>query len=208
MRLAYGQRISGVNADGGRLRAAVFNEREVRASAGLLMMFGFTAFFYALLSQNYIPLRIAASYFLFEFLIRITVGIHRTPSGLVARWMTRRYPPEWVSAKPKRFAWTMGASIALAMTIITNSGITGYLPRTLCLICIALLWSESVLGLCIGCETYAFLVRRGWATTDPEYEVCAGGVCEMPGYPTVTLPAHPFPADPAPVLAEARAPAD
>jgi hypothetical protein len=187
VRLEYGQWVSGVNADGGRLQAAVFNEREVRASAGLLMMLGFTAFFYALLSANYIPLRIAASYFLFEFLIRITVGLHRTPSGLIGRWMTRRFPPEWVSAKPKRFAWTMGGTIALAMTIITNSGITGYLPRTLCLICIALLWSESVLGICIGCEMYAFLVRRGWARTDPAYEVCAGGVCEISGYPPVTL---------------------
>jgi hypothetical protein len=198
--LKYGQQVSGLSVDGRPLQARVFNEREVRAAAGLLMMFGFAAFFYALLAHNFTPLKIAASYMLFDFLIRITVGVHRAPSGIVARWMTQRYPPEWVSAKPKRFAWTLGATIALSMTIITNSNIHGYLPRTLCLICVSLLWSESVLGLCIGCEIYAFLVRRGWASTDPAYEVCAGGVCKMPGYPEVTL-------EPLPAFVPAPAPA-
>jgi hypothetical protein len=178
--LEYGQRISGVNADGDALQAAVFNERVVRASAGLLMMFGFVAFFHALLDKDYLLLKIAAAYFLFEFLIRITVGIHRTPSGYIGHLMTRRYPPEWVSAKPKRFAWSMGAGISFAMVIITNAGITGYLPRTLCLICITLMWLESVLGFCVGCEIYRQLVKRGVASNDPAYEICAGGVCAIP----------------------------
>lgn len=179
VQLAYGERISGITAGGRELQAAVFNEREVRASAGLLMMFGTVAFFIALLDANYVPLQVAASYFLFEFLIRVTVGIHRTPSGYVGRLLTKRYPPEWTSAKPKRFAWTLGLGIALAMTIITNVGITGYLPRSLCLVCITLLWLESVLGTCVGCEIHAFMVRRGWTTKDPAFEVCAGGVCEV-----------------------------
>lgn len=178
--IQYGQRISGVNADGGVLQAAVFNEREVRASAGLLMMFGFVAFFHALLDKDYLLLKIAAAYFLFEFLVRITVGIHRTPSGYIGHLMTRRYPAEWVSAKPKRFAWAMGAAISFAMVIITNAGITGYLPRTLCLICITLMWLESVIGFCVGCEIYRQLVKRGVASNDPAYEICAGGVCAIP----------------------------
>ena len=198
--LEYGQRISGVNEDGDALQAAVFNEREVRASAGLLMMFGFVAFFHALLDQDYLLLKIAAAYFLFEFLIRITAGIHRTPSGYIGHLMTRRYPPEWVSAKPKRFAWSMGAAISFAMVIITNAGITGYLPRTLCLICITLMWLESVLGFCVGCEIYRQLVKRGVASNDPAYEICAGGVCAIPTVSDVTA-SGPAVTVPAPALA-------
>lgn len=67
--IEYGQRISSATAGGRVLQAAVFNEREVRASAGLLLMLGIVAFFYALLDQNYVLLRIASVYFLFEFLI-------------------------------------------------------------------------------------------------------------------------------------------
>ena len=94
--------------------------------------------------------------------------------------MTRQLPPEWVSAKPKLFAWKLGLGMSLAMAIITNSGIRGLLPRTICLICLTLMWMESVLGLCLGCKIHALFVRRGWATRDPAYEVCAGGECELP----------------------------
>jgi hypothetical protein len=42
------------------------------------------------------------------------------------------------------------------------------------------MWMESVLGLCLGCEIHGFLVRRGWATKDEAYEICANGACEIP----------------------------
>ena len=69
--------------------------------------------------------------------------------------------------------------LALAMTIITNSNIRGALPQTICLTCLALMWLESALGLCLGCELYGLLVRRGWATRDAAFEVCAHGACEV-----------------------------
>ena len=92
-------------------------------------------------------------------------------------------PPEWVSAKPKRFAWELGLGMSFSMMVITNSGIRGLLPRTICLICLTLMWSESVLGVCLGCKLHALFVRRGWATKDPAYEVCAGGECAVPQPP-------------------------
>ena len=42
------------------------------------------------------------------------------------------------------------------------------------------MWMESALGLCAGCEIYAFLRRRGWIAKDDAIEICAGGVCEAP----------------------------
>jgi len=166
-------------ADGGRPRAAVVNENEVRAAAGLTMVIGAVAFGYAYFAKQYVPLQAAASLFFAEFLIRVTAGLRYSPVGIVARAITLGRAPEWVSAKPKRFAWTIGLVMALAMTAITNSGIRGPLPRTMCLICLALMWMESALGLCLGCKIHGLLVRRGWASKDPEYEVCADGSCEV-----------------------------
>jgi hypothetical protein len=94
--------------------------------------------------------------------------------------MTRYREPDWVSAKPKRFAWSLALGLSSSMVIITNSGIRGWLPRSLCLVCLTLMWLESVLGLCLGCQLYALLVRRGWKEADSEYEVCADGVCQLP----------------------------
>jgi hypothetical protein len=180
METTYGQVISGLAADGSELRSGVFNENEVRAAAGLTMVTGAVAFVYAYFDKNYLPLQAVATFFFAEFLIRVSFGIRYSPTGVVARVLTRHQPPDWVSAKPKRFAWTLGLALSLAMTIITNSGIRGLLPRTICLICLTLMWAESVLGVCLGCEIHGFLVRRGWAKKDEAYEICAHGACEVP----------------------------
>jgi hypothetical protein len=163
-----------------RVNAAVVNENEVRAAAGLTMVIGAVAFSYAYFAKQYIPLQAAASLFFVEFLVRVTAGLRYSPVGVVSRAITLGRPPEWVSAKPKRFAWTLGLAMALAMTVITNSGVRGYLPRTMCLICLTLMWMESALGLCLGCKIYGALIRRGWTSSDPAIEVCADGSCETP----------------------------
>ena len=54
------------------------------------------------------------------------------------------------------------------------------------------MWLESVLGLCLGCKLHALLVRRGWTTKDPAFEVCAHGACELPA-PCRGAPAVPAP---------------
>ena len=178
--ISFGQRISGLVTDGKQVLAPVFNENEVRAAAGLTMVIGAVAFCYAYFTRNYLPLRVVASVFFVEFLIRVTVGLQYSPVGVIARALTFRQPPEWVSAKPKRFAWTLGLLMTMAMTIITNIPIHGYPPRTICLICLTLMWMEAVLGLCLGCEIHGLMVRRGWTAKDRAFEVCAHGACEVP----------------------------
>lgn len=173
----YGEVIRGTDANGKALQAGVFEEGQVRAAAGLTLALGAVAFVYAYFAHIYAPIQLVTTLFFFEFLIRVTVGIRYSPMGMIAHWMTRRQTPQLVSAKPKRFAWTLGLVMSLAMMIITNSGIRGPLPLTICLICLTLMWLEAVLGLCLGCEIHRFLVRRGWAERDEDYEICANGAC-------------------------------
>lgn len=179
LNLRYGEVIQGLSFDGKELRSAVFNEHEVRAAAGLTMVLGAVVFVYAYFDKEFVPIRIVATVFFIDFLIRVTVGLRYSPTGIVARRLVRRQEPQWASAKPKRFAWTLGLMMALSMTIITNSGIQGVLPRTICLICLTLMWMESVLGICLGCEIHGFLVRRGWVKKDEAFEICANGACDV-----------------------------
>ncbi|MWV25132.1 DUF4395 domain-containing protein [Methylobacterium sp. 2A] len=162
---------------GNRPQTAFVNENQVRAAAGLTMVLGAVAFVYAYFDKVYVPIQVVTTVFFIEFLIRITAGLTYSPIGVLAGWITQRQPPHWVSAKPKRFAWTLGLLMSLAMVIITNSGIRGVLPLTICLICLSLMWLEAVLGLCLGCEFHRVMVRRGWATRDKTIEVCAHGAC-------------------------------
>jgi len=180
MLLSFGQRISGLAPDGTELQAPVFDENQVRAAAGLTLVIGAVAFSYAYFAHDYAPLQVVTVVFFSEFLARLTIGLRYSPVGVVAHALTRSHPPDWVSAKPKRFAWTLGLGMSFAMVIITNSGIRGTLPRTICLICLTLMWMESVLGLCLGCQIHALLVRRGWMSRDPAFEICAHGACELP----------------------------
>ena len=184
----YGQRIEGLTVNGRDLTAGVFNENEVRAAAGITMVMGAVVFVLALTEQIYLPLQLMTIFFFVEFAIRVTAGIQYSPVGRLAHVLVTRHEPEWASARPKRFAWSMGAALSFAMVIITNSGIRGALPATLCSICLTLMWMESALGFCAGCEIYASLRRRGWIAKDDKIEICAGGVCEAPRRPAAIEP--------------------
>jgi Domain of unknown function (DUF4395) len=179
MELSFGQRISGLAPDGTELQAPVFDENQVRAAAGLTLVIGAVAFSYAYFAHDYVPLQVVTVVFFSEFLARLTLGLRYSPIGIVAGALTRTHPPDWVSAKPKRFAWTLGLGMSFAMVLITNSGIRGTLPRTICLICLTLMWMESVLGVCLGCQIHSLLVRRGWVSRDPAFEICAQGACKL-----------------------------
>lgn len=108
--------------------------------------------------------------------------------GLVARGPTRAHPPEWVSAKPKRFAWTLGLAMSFSTMVITNSGIRGYLPRTICAICLILMWTESVLGVCLGCEIHSrWCARAGLVRIPPSRSAPTG----CASCPHASLPPRP-----------------
>ena len=171
--------LEGRAKDGGPVLAPVVDEHVVRAAAGTTMVLGAVAFAYAYFEHWYWGLQVVSSFLFVEFLVRVSAGISRSPVGLAAGWMTRRQAPDWVSAKPKRFAWSLGLAMAGAMMLITNAGIRGWLPRSICLVCLTLMWLESAVGLCLGCEIHGQLVRRGWARKDEAFEICAHGACDV-----------------------------
>ena len=175
----YGQPFQGLTHNGQALQAGVFNEHAVRAAAGVTMVLGAVAFVYAYFDKVYVPIQIVTTLFFVEFLVRVTAGFQYSPLGLVSRWLTKRAAPHWVSAQPKRFAWTLGLVMSFAMMVITNSGIRGALPLTICLICLTLMWLEAVLGICLGCEIHGLMVRRGWVQKDKSFEICSNGACAI-----------------------------
>ncbi len=159
------------------MKAGVVDEREVRGAAGLTLVFGAVAFVYAYFSKEYVPIKLVSALFFVEFFIRVTLGFKYSPVGQLAKLLTWGQPPHWVSAKPKRFAWSLGVVMSLAMVVITNADIRGTLPLTICLIFTTLMWLEAVLGLCLGCEIYRMMVLRGWIARDDAFEVCSSGAC-------------------------------
>ena len=173
-------------------RPARYNENQVRAAAGITMAAGTYAFVYAYFDKEFVPIKVVTTFFFIDFLIRVFGNLSYSPSGFVGGLLVRGRAPDWVSPEPKRFAWSIGLAMSFSMMLITNSNITGVLPRTICLICISLMWLESVIGFCAGCYVYALGVRRGWVQKK-EGMVCAGGVCDVPAPAPAPAPVEAVP---------------
>ena len=89
MKLRFGQNVAGLVVGDRELGAAVFNENEVRAAAGVTLVIAAVAMSFAAFEQQYVPLRIASAFLLVEFALRTTLGIRYSPAGVLARWMPR-----------------------------------------------------------------------------------------------------------------------
>ncbi|NCV35647.1 MAG: DUF4395 family protein, partial [Actinobacteria bacterium] len=65
----------------------VFNERAVRASAGLLFVFGFAGWMTAALTSDFSLLRAFGAYFMFEMFVRLFAGQRFSPTLRIADFM-------------------------------------------------------------------------------------------------------------------------
>ena len=122
-------------------------------------------------------------YALFEMLAGMSKATsYLSPTIWLSTWLARLHPPVWKPLAPKRFAWTLGASmIGLCLVFFhpekfagAVNALTGqswlptteqFLPRWLPLVmvwlCLGFMWLEAILGFCVGCQIHALLVRLG-----------------------------------------------
>lgn len=47
-----------------------------------------------------------------------------------------------------------------------------------CLLCIIFMWSESVVGYCVGCHIYGWLMKKWWMKK-VKWQNCMNGICEI-----------------------------
>lgn len=150
----------------------VFNEREVRASAGILFAFGMIGFVTALNTGDFRMGQAFAVFFLLEMMIRLVASPQYSPTMALGRIAVYWQRPEWVSAAPKKFAWGLGFALALA-TCFAFGTLQAPLAVVLamCGICLVFLFAEAALGICVGC-----LIQQSLSKTKPE--LCPGDSCE------------------------------
>ena len=178
---AFGHRFHDLWIDGRRADYEVMNERAVRATAGLMMILAGIAFTLAYFEQIYLPIQVFTVLAALDFAIRLFSGLTTfSPFGKLGFWLVRKQAPEWVGAKQKRFAWSLGLIMASTVAYLVNTGQNGDLSATLCMICILLMWMEASLGICMGCKIYGGLIKLK-ITPQPENKpACPGGVCAVP----------------------------
>lgn len=164
--IQFGENVEGYNIP-------VLNEREIRASAGILFLLMFITIQIVVFNNNFTPLKYAIVIFLTDILIRVLINPKFAPSLIIGRLIVRNQTPEYVGAEQKKFAWWIGivlGVIMLVLQVIVNSfsPITGLI----CLICLIFLFFEASFGICLGCLVY------GWFKKD-KAQYCPGEICEV-----------------------------
>lgn len=158
-------------ADVAGYQIRVFNERQVRAAAGILFLLGFAGFSNTLYTENLRPMQAFAVLFLLDMFLRLFISVKISPTMLIAKLFVYRQTPEWVGAPQKRVAWGIG--LGLAMLSCASLGLLAlpvYVALVLCGICLSVLFLETAFGICIGCEVY-----RLFSKSEPLY--CPGNAC-------------------------------
>jgi hypothetical protein len=151
----------------------VLNEREIRASAGLLFVAMFFSFVLVIFRQNFVPIKYLITYFLTDFIIRVFVNPKFSPTLILGRLIVHNQTPEYVGARQKKFAWIIGVCLAAVM-FIHLVVVNAYSPITgiICLTCLVFLFFESAFGICLGCKVYPLLYKE-------KAQYCPGEVCDV-----------------------------
>jgi hypothetical protein len=151
----------------------VLNEREVRASAGILFLFAFISFLNSWLVGDFSITKIFVIIFLVDFAIRILVNPKYSPSLIIGRLVVSRQKVEYVGAPQKRFAWLIGFILAVTMFyLLVIENIIGPLNLFVCLACLILLFFESAFGICLACIIYNLFHKE-------KAKLCPGNICEI-----------------------------
>ena len=86
----------------------VLNEREIRASAGILFLLLFWSWILVIFMDNYLLIKYVNTIFVIDFIIRVFISPKYSPSLIVGRLIVGKQIPEYVGAAQKKFAWTIG----------------------------------------------------------------------------------------------------
>jgi len=164
--LQFGEDVEGYNI-------RLLNEREVRASAGILFLLLFLSLMFILFKGEFLLIKYSITLFLTDFIIRVFISPKYAPFLILARIIVKNQTPEYVGARQKKFAWIIGMILATLMFIhmvIVNA----YSPITgiTCLICLIFLFFESAFGICLGCKFYNLFYKE-------KAQYCSGEVCEL-----------------------------
>ena len=160
----------------------VLDERVVRGSAGLMLLIGAIASINGFILKNYWVLPWLSGFLVANFALGVLINPKVMPTFALARLFTWRQRPLWVGAVQKRFAWSLGLSLSLAIfglsfKLLDDAGWFEPVCQ-LCLICILFLYLESAFGICVGCQLYKLAVRVGLMPRPAVAPNCAGDACE------------------------------
>jgi len=161
----------------------VLNERQMRGSAGIMLLLGVIAFINGFILQNYIVIPYISGFLLINFLIGIFINPKFAPTMFVSYLFVRKQSPLPIGAIQKKFAWSLGLGLSLvifSLSLFLLNDISFFEPVCiLCMICLLLLFVETAFGICLGCKLYYLAIAIKLLKEPEEKPNCMGDSCEV-----------------------------
>lgn len=165
------------------------NETAIRVGAGIMFTIGFFIFLSVYYAGKYEMALYIVWLFWMDFLLKV-VNPDWSIFGNIAKYLTRHKEPVRVWAIQKRFAWSIGllfASVVVVMLIKHNyfmdashQQIYGNItpPMVLCMICLIFMRLEAIMGYCVGCKIFEYLVHHK-IMRNKDNQTCPDGTCSL-----------------------------
>lgn len=161
----------------------VLEERNMRASAGIMFLLGAIASINGFILNNFIVVTYISGFLTLNFIIGLFINPKLSPTMFLGWIFVRKQAPLYIGAIQKKFAWSLGlglASVIFTLSLFLLNDISYFEPVCmLCLACLFLLFFEVAFGICIGCKLYYLFI---WLKIFKEPEVkpnCMGDACEV-----------------------------
>jgi len=174
--VSFGEYVEGINYK-------VLNERQVRASSGIMFLFGLVAFINGFILKNFFVIPYISGFLLLSFSVAVFINPKYSPTMFIAYIFVRKQTPLYIGAIQKKFAWSLGMALSAAifvLSIFLLTDVSYFEPLCLiCLICLVLLYLETAFGICIGCKLYFLSIKMKLLKEPEEKPNCMGDACKV-----------------------------
>jgi len=172
--LSFGEYIEG-------RKYKVLDERQLRASAGIMLLLGIIASINGFILNKYTVIPYISGFLLLNFLIGIFINPKYAPTMLLAKLIVYNQSPLPIGAIQKKFAWSLGlvlSTVIFSLSLFLINDATFFDPVCLlCIICLVLLYLEAAFGICVGCKLYDLAINLNLLKKPIEKPNCMGDSC-------------------------------
>jgi len=174
--VSFGKYVDGINYK-------VLNERQVRASSGIMFLIGLIASINGLILKNFSVIPYLSGFLLLSFSISVFINPKYSPTMILGSIFVRKQTPLYIGAVQKKFAWSLGLALSASIFILSIfllSDATYFEPLCLlCIICLVLLYLETAFGICIGCKLYFLSIKMKLLKEPAVRPNCMGDACRV-----------------------------
>lgn len=161
----------------------VLDERQMRASSGIMFLLGIIAFINGFVLNEYIVITYISGFLMLNFIIGIFINPKFSPTIFIGYLFVRKQSALPIGAIQKKFAWSLGlalSSVIFVLSLFLLDNVTYFEPVCmLCLICLVILFFETAFGICLGCKLYFLAIRLKLMKPEEETPNCMGDACDI-----------------------------